>query len=58
MLNFLGSQITPSSSQGETKKTESQDEVGLVEVDGAIGIYKNRAFEPLTNFGIGCRGFV
>ena len=53
--------ITPSSSQSKTtktKKTESQDKVGLIEVDGAIGIYKNLVFQPLTNFGISCRGFV
>lgn len=48
-----------SSSQGENRADQSTDaEVGLVEVDGAIGIYKNRAFQPLTNFGIKCHGFV
>lgn len=49
-----------SSSAADDKKAETADvdQVGLVEVDGAIGNYKNHGFQPLTNFGISCKGFV
>ena len=40
------------------EKQDVEIDVGLVEKDGAIGYYKNRTFQALTNFSIACKGFV
>ena len=33
-------------------------DVGLITKDGAIGWFKNGAFQAMTNFSIACKGFV
>jgi len=40
------------------EKKDAEIDVALVEKDGAIGYYKNRTFQALTNLGIACKGFV
>ena len=40
------------------EKKDSEIDAGLIEKDGAIGYYKNRTFQALTNFSIACKGFV
>ena len=46
-------------SQGSSQgRKEPDPDLGLVEKDGAIGIYKNSIFQPMTNFHIACKGFV
>lgn len=48
-----------SASQGSSQgRKEAEPDLGLVEKDGAIGVYKNRIFQPMTNFHIACKGFV
>ena len=48
-----------SASQGSSQgRKEPDPDLGLVEKDGAIGIYKNSIFQPMTNFHIACKGFV
>ncbi|KAL9979829.1 hypothetical protein ACROYT_G017547 [Oculina patagonica] len=51
-----GSQGSESLSSQEKK--EAEIDAGLIEKDGAIGYYKNRNFQALTNFSIACKGFV
>ena len=47
------SEVVPSQ-----EKKDAEIDTGLVEKDGAIGFYKNRTFQALTNFSIACKGFV
>ena len=48
-----------SASQGSSQgRKEAEPDLGLVEKDGAIGVYKNRIFQPMANFHIACKGFV
>ena len=48
-----------SASQGSSQgRKEPDPDLGLVEKDGAIGIYHNSIFQPMTNFHIACKGFV
>ena len=47
------SEVVPSQ-----EKKEAEIDTGLIEKDGAIGFYKDRTFQALTNFSIACKGFV
>ena len=47
------SEVVPSQ-----EKKDAEIDTGLIEKDGAIGFYKNRTFQALTNFSIACKGFV
>ena len=47
-----------SSQEKNSDSADSQKVPGLVQIDGAIGMFKNRTFQALTNVGIGGRGFV
>ncbi|CAH3172416.1 unnamed protein product, partial [Porites evermanni] len=41
-----------------TREKRTRSRLGISGERWAIGIYKNRIFQPMTNFHIACKGFV
>ena len=57
IVREISSSPAPNENQ-ESQETKQSSGQKLQEYDGEIGIIKNQAFVPMTNFSVRCTGYV